>query len=124
MSKDERKLFLQDFRQMIAADMQWFLSTLALCRNLKAAIMSGSVTGKCYFDEFLQAYLPPLHSLKLRRLLGPKDRGATALYDFVGPEFNVPVLFVRTSPSDPRDKGARLASEAQSNLSTLKAAGF
>jgi len=53
MSKDDRKLFLQEFLQMIAADMQWFLSALALCRNLKGAIMSGSVTGQYYFDEFL-----------------------------------------------------------------------
>ena len=110
------------FLQMIAADMQWFLSALALCGRLKAAIMAGSVTNKFYFDEFLKAYLPPTHSLKLRTRFGSGRRGATALYDLTGPGLNVPVFFCGTSPSG--DKGVRLAGEMQRNLTALKAVGF
>ena len=110
------------FLPMIAADMQWFLLTVALGRNLKAAIMAGSVTNRYYFHEFLRYYFPGSHSLELRQLLGPNGRAATALYDLVGPGFSFPVLFVSTSPSG--DKGVRLAREIQTHLATLKAAGF
>ena len=110
------------FLQMIAADMQWFLSALGICGRLKAAIMAGSVTKKFYFDEFLKAYLPPTHSLKLRTRLGTGRRGATALYHLTGPRLSVPVLFCGTSPSG--DKGVRLAGEIQRHLPVLKSAGF
>ena len=117
MRSADRTLFLQ----MIAADMQCFLSALALCGNLKAAVMSGSVTGKYYFDEFLTAHLPSAYSLKIRTRLGHGPRGATALYDLTGPGLNVPVFFCGTSPSG--DRGVRLAGEIRRNLTLLKAAG-
>lgn len=125
MSRPDFKIFVQRFREMVAADLQWFLSALSLCRNMKAAIMAGAVTNdpRDYLDKFLQAHLPPSHSLRLRQLLELKSRpGATALYDLVGPHLNIPVLFVSTSPSG--DRGEKLATEVQRNLPTLKAAGF
>jgi len=54
------------FLKMASTDMQWFLSALALCSNLKAAIMSGSVTNAHYFDEFLRKHMPSGYTLKLR----------------------------------------------------------
>lgn len=111
------------FIEMVVADMGWFLSALALAKNLKAAIMSGSVTKKYYFDEFLRAHLPPSHRLTLRQALETKPRGATALYDLVGPGFKIPVFFVGTSPSS-RTGGTRFVSEVDRNLAALQAAGF
>lgn len=124
LSKPDYKVFVQLFRQMVAADLHWFLSALAICRNLKAAIMAGSVTNdrRDYLDAFLQSHLPSSHSLRLRQLLGPKGPGATALYDLVGPQSSIPLLFFRCSPSG--DNGVQLASEIQSHLSTLKSAGL
>lgn len=124
LSKPENKLFVQRLREMVAADFPWFISTLALCSNLKAAIMAGSVTNdrRDYLDRFLRAHLPPAHSLNLRQFLEPERPGATALYDLVGPRLNLPVLFVSTSPSG--DRGVRLASEVKRNLGVLKQAGF
>jgi hypothetical protein len=124
LSTPDYKVFVQRFRQMVAADLQWFLSALAICQNLKAAIMAGAVTNdrRDYLDAFRQSHLPSSHSLKLRQLLGPKGPGATALYDFVGPQLSIPVFFVSSSPSG--DQGVRLADEIQSHLSALKAAGF
>ena len=99
------------FLEMVINDMQqWFLSALALCSNVKAAIMSGSVTNEHYFDEFLCKYLPQGHSLKLKTAFGT-GRGATALYELVGPGFTIPVFFCGTSPSAPGNKGRRLATE-------------
>ena len=122
LTKPDFKIFVQRFREMVAADIRWFLLALALCRKVKAAIMAGAVTNDPhdYLDRFLQAHLPPSHSLSLRQPLEPKPYGATALYDFVGPHLNIPVLFVGASPS--RDNGVRLASEVQRNLLTLKTA--
>ena len=110
------------FVKMVVADLKWFLSTLGLCKNLEAAIMSGSVTGKYYFNEFFIKHLPAPYSLKLNRLLGKKRRGATALYHLVGPEFSIPVFFCSTSPSG--DGGVQLANEVRRNLPELLAAGF
>lgn len=109
------------FLGMVAADLRWFLSALALCSNAKAAIMSGSVTGAHYFDEFICKYLPSGYSLKLRVAFGT-GRGATTLYDISGPGFAIPVFFCRKSPS--ADKGALLAREIHQNVSQLKAARF
>jgi hypothetical protein len=111
------------FLQMVSADLQWFLSALALCRNIRGAIMSGTVTNAYYFDKFLLSSLPPSHSLKLKARFGT-GTGATALYDLIGPTFKIPVFFCRRSPSDPADKGVLLASEIQRNLFQLKTAGF
>lgn len=108
------------FQQMVRADMQWFLAALAMCKNLKAAIMSGSVTNAFYFDEFLQKALPPSFSLK--RLAFGGGRGATTLYELAGPGLAIPVLFCGTSPSG--DKGVRLASEVSRLLPLLKTSGF
>ena len=118
MSKVDRPLFLS----MVSEDLKWFLSALALCTNVKSAIMSGSVTNAHYFDEFLRKYLPTGYSLRLR-IAFAADRGSTRLYDFVGPSFKIPVLFCGSSPSS-KNKGAWLASEIQSNLTQLKLAGF
>jgi hypothetical protein len=117
MGTADRKHFIQ----MVAADMQWFLVALTFCRNLKGAIMSGSVTGVHYFDEFLSKYLPSGYTLKLHSPFGT-GRGATALYTLSGPGFSFPVLFCGTSPSG--DKGVRFANEVSRLLSQLRAAGF
>jgi hypothetical protein len=124
ITKDDYNGFVERFRELVAADTQWFLAVLALCRNVKAAIMAGSITNdpRDYFDRFVEAHLPQSHSLALRQCLGPKGRGATALYALVGPQLNIPVLFVSASPSG--DKGVRLASEVQRHLATLRASGF
>ena len=110
------------FLQMIEADMIWFLDSLGLCQNLKAAIMSGSVTGKYYFDEFLLAKLPKPFSIKLRTRFEMKQRGATALYDVSGPGLNVAVLFCCKSPSG--DKGAFLKKEVSRLRAESLEAGF
>jgi hypothetical protein len=114
---------------MVAADLPWFILALALCRNVKAAIMAGSVTNydSDYLDIFLDRFLKnhlPSHSLTLRQPLGLKgDPGQpTALYDLAGPGFSIPVLFVSRGPS--RDHGAKLAREVQRNLCVLKKARF
>jgi hypothetical protein len=109
------------FLKMVAADLRWFLSALTLCTQVKAAIMSGSVTGAHYFDEFLCKYLPMGYSLKLNIAFGV-GRAATALYTFSGPGFAIPVFFCRKSPSG--DKGELLAGEIYRNLPQLKAAGL
>jgi hypothetical protein len=117
MRSADRALFLQ----MVSGDMRWFLSLLVLCPNLKAAIMSGSVTNAHYIDEFLCKYLPTGYDLKLR-IPFSAGRGATALYDLSGPGFSFPVFFCGTSPSG--DKGVRLATEVGKAMPHLKAAGF
>jgi hypothetical protein len=110
------------FLQMIESDMKWFLRSLALCSNLKAAIMSGSVTGKYYFDEFLLAKLPKPFSVQLRTRFDLKRRGATALYDLSGPNLNLPVLFCCKSPSG--DKAVFLKREVSRLRAELAEAGF
>jgi hypothetical protein len=108
------------FRQMIAADMTWFLSVLALSSSVKGAIMCGSVTNRFYFDEFLCKHLPSNYRLKPRT---PRSgRGSTAIYDFSGPGFAMPVLFCGTSPSG--DGGVRIVNEVRTLLPQLRAAGF
>jgi hypothetical protein len=109
------------FLKMVAADLHWFLSALALCTNVKAAIMSGTVTGDLYFDEFLRKYLPADHSLNLKFAIA-SGRGATALYTLVGPGLMLPVLFCRRGPSG--DNGDLLAREIETRLPQLKASCF
>ncbi len=110
------------FLEMVASDMRFFLSALGLCSNVRAAVMSGSVTNAHYFDEFVCKYLPTGYSLKLETEFA-RGRGATTLYKLCGPTFAIPVLFCGSSPSS-RNKGERLASEIRSNLACLKVAGF
>ena len=110
------------FSGMVAEDLPWFISSLKLCQRAKAAIMSGSVTGKYYMDEFLKQHLPQPYSLTLRRRLEDGVRGATSLYELVGPGLNIPVLFCSTSPSG--DGGVRLKTEVERTLTELRAAGF
>jgi len=122
ITTDDYNSFVERLREMVAADLQWFLSALALCRNVKGAIMAGAVTNdsRDYLDRFLQAHLPPSHSLKLRRLLESKRRtGGTALYDLLGPQLSIPVLFVSASPSGDKE-GVKLAKEVQKNLGILR----
>lgn len=59
LSKADYKLFVQRFRGMVAADLQWFVAVLGLCQNIKAAIMAGAVTNdrRDYLDEFLQRHV-------------------------------------------------------------------
>lgn len=125
LTKPNYNIFVQHLRQMVVSDLQWFLSALALCRNVKAAIMAGSVTNanRDYLDKFLQAHLPS-HSLTLRQPLGVKgDSGPpTALYDLVGPGLSIPVFFVSRGPS--LDHGTKVAREVRRNLCILKKAGF
>ena len=88
--------------------------------------MAGSIANDArrdYLYQVLQMHLPAPYSLKLRLLLENRPYGATALYDLVGPQLDIPVLFVSASPSS-RDKGAKLADEVKRNLSALKQAGF
>jgi len=118
MGSVDRKQFLQ----MIESDMKWFLQSLGLCRDLQAVIISGSVTGKYYFDEFLLAKLTNPFGFKLRTQLGAQKRGATALYDISGPNLNVPVLFCCKSPSG--DKGVFLMNEVKRLRAELLGAGF
>jgi hypothetical protein len=87
------------FLQMIESDLKWFLRSLGLCHNLKAAIMAGSVTGRYYFDEFLLAKLPKPFAITQRIRFELKPRADTELYDLRGPNLNVPVLFCGKSPS-------------------------
>lgn len=126
ITKAAYNLFVQRYREMVAVDLPWFLLALALCRNVKAAIMAGSVTNDPhdYLDKFLQAHLPLSHSLRVRQFLQLKgDPGPpTALYDFAGLGFSIPVFFVSRGPSG--DHGAKLAREVQRNLCILKNAGF
>jgi hypothetical protein len=129
ITKAEYDTFVQRYREMVAADLPWFLSALGLCRNVKAAIMAGTVgkdPKKDYLDTLLQEHLPPLYSLKLRQCFeANKKYGATALYDLTGPTLNIPVFFVSASPSYQKGgKGVRLAKEVQQNLCILKKAGF
>ena len=129
ITEAEHEIFVQRYREMVAADLPWFLSALGLCRNVKAAIMAGTVgkdPKKDYLDTLLQEHLPPLYSLKLRQCFeANKKYGATALYDLTGPTLNIPVFFVSASPSYQKGgKGVRLAKEVQQNLCILKKAGF
>jgi hypothetical protein len=129
ITQAEYDIFVQRYREMVAADLPWFFSALALCRNVKAAIMAGTVGNdpkKDYLDTLLQAHLPPLYSLKLRQCFeADKKYGATALYDLTGPDLNIPVFFVSASPSYTKGgKGVILAKEVQRNLCILKEAGF
>ena len=102
MSTVDRPSFLG----MVSTDLQWFLSVVTLCKNVKAVIMSGSVTNAHYFDEFLSKYLPTGYSLKLN-ITFATGRGATTLYAFSGPRFTIPVLFCGSSPSS-RNRGCSL----------------
>jgi hypothetical protein len=111
------------FLQMVAADIQWFFSTIALCSNLKGAIMSGTVTNAHYFDKFLKKHLPTGYSLKPNTPFG-SGKGATMLYDFSGPGFSIPLFFCRKSPSDRQDRGTLLAKEVTGALTQLRAVGF
>ena len=111
------------FLQMISADVRWFFSAIALCSNLKGAIMSGTVTNEYYFDELVKKLLPSGYSLNVNIRFGA-GRGATTLYDFSGPSFSIPVLFCRKSPSDRKNKGAFIAAEVARTMPQLKAAGF
>ena len=124
LSNLDLRLFVQRFREMVIADLLWFISTLALCPNVKAAIMAGAVTNRRrdYLDQFLQEHLPRTHKLTLRRYLELQRPGATALYDLVGPQLSIPVLFVSASPSG--DRGTKLAREVKRNLDTPRQAGF
>ena len=79
LGKVNEKLSLRKrFLEMVITDLQWFVSALALCSSVKAAIMSGTVTKEHYFDEFLCKYLPQGHCLKLKTPFGTGP-GATAL---------------------------------------------
>ena len=109
VGKVNEKLSLRKrFLEMVITDLQWFVSALALCSSVKAAIMSGTVTKEHYFDEFLCKYLPQGHCLKLKTPFGT-GRGATALYELAGPGFTIPVFFCGSSPSDRRNRGKLLA---------------
>jgi len=118
MGSVDRDLFIG----MVAADLRWFISSLKLCQRAKAAIMSGSVTGRYYMDELLKRHLPEPYTLRLRQRLEDRVRGATSLYELVGPGINMPVLFCSTSPSG--DGGVRLKAEVERTLMELRAAGF
>jgi hypothetical protein len=129
ITRAEYDTFVQRYREMEAADLPWFLSALALCQNVKAAIMAGSVGNdprEDYLDTLLQTHLPTLYSLKLRPCIQPKKKyGATVLYDLTGPGLNIPVFFVSASPSYTKGgKGIILAKDVQRNLCILKRAGF
>jgi hypothetical protein len=121
--------FVQSFRAMVAADLTWFFSALALCPTLKAAIMAGTVANDArrdYLYQVLQANLPSGYSLTARRELPPKSCGDTALYDLVGTQLNLPILFVSESPSAGRGStsGMKIANAVQQHLSLLKKLGF
>lgn len=118
MGSADRHLFVR----MVAGDLTTFIETLKLCRSVKAGLMSGSVTGRYYFDEFLSRYLPASYKLRLRERLEVRARGATSLYELVGPELQMPVLFCSTSPSG--DGGIRLRDEVKRNFMQLGRAGF
>jgi hypothetical protein len=134
ITKKEYDDLVEHYRRMEAADLPWFLRALTLGGNLKAAIMAGTVgkdPKRDYLDillqnTLLQAHLP--YSLKRRpvQLLEPEEcpgrARASALYDLVGPELSIPVLFVSASPSG--DQGVKVARVVQLNLNILKNAGF
>lgn len=131
ITQKEYEEFVEYYRKMEAADLPWFLSALALCGSLKAAIMAGTVGNakRDYLDILLRDTLLQAHvsySLKQRpvHLLEPEEcpGRASVLYDLVGPNLSIPVLFVSVSPS--HDKGVKVARVVQLNLNTLKNAGF
>jgi hypothetical protein len=121
-TKAMRSIETDTFVRMVANDLLWLPSTLGLCPQIRGALISGSVTKKYYIDEFLRRYLRSPWSLKLTSRLGDAHRGATSLYELVGPDRHIPVFFCSTSPSG--DGGVRLASEVRRHLSILLAAGF
>ena len=121
-TKSMRTVAKVDFLAMIDRDLKWFLRSLDLCKNLQAVIVSGSVTGTYYFDEFLRAKLPEPYKFTLETRFGVKKRGATALYKMTGPNLSVPVLFCCKSPSG--DKGVFLKSEVNRLRPELVEAGF
>lgn len=112
----------KQFAVMVAHDMKWFLMALGLCRNLKAGIMSGSVTGRYHFDRFLLKHLPVHYALTLRTRFELRRYGATSLYDLTGPNLNIPVFFCSQSPSG--DGGIFLSSEVTRLRTQLIEAGF
>lgn len=120
--------FVRELRDLIAADLSWFVLALTLCPNLKSVIMAGSVTNdpRTFLDRFLQSHLPSGYSLTPRQPLLSRNYGDTALYDLVGPQLNFPVLFVSESPSGKSGSasGTKISNEVQQNLSLLKKLGF
>lgn len=94
----EESLFLE----MVERDLWVFFATLELCRTAKLLMIAGTVTGKYYINEFLQALAPQYgYSLDgaFRRSENP-GKGKTQFHFLSGHGRRLPVFFCSSSPSD------------------------
>jgi GNAT superfamily N-acetyltransferase len=113
------------FRQMVAHDMNWFLSCLEVSPHLKCLMMAGGVTN-IYISQFLRRYLPPGYSIAAGPTLpfSGARAGAAKFFILRTPKREIPVFFYGVSPSKDRGRGDVLVNEVEKHLDALKAAGF
>lgn len=111
------------FIQMIEHDLSLFFDVLKECKMTKLLLLAGSVPGDSYANELLQN-LAPHHGFQLEARFSRDDqrgRGKVCMHRLTGKNFDRPVFFCSSSPSDPKGSllEARVSEHARELLRHL-----